>query len=323
MKHVFKKVLAVAAIASASFVGNAAFAEFPDRPITMVVPFSAGTSTDTVSRLIAKVMSENLGQPIVVENRVGAGGSVGTSEVVKADPDGYTIAMGTVGTLAINKSIFKDLPYDPEADVTPISFVGYTPTLLVVGAESKFQTLEDLVAGSKSGDGITFASTGNGTSTHLAGELLKVLTGGQMIHVPYKSGAVGLAAVMSGEVDFMFNHPVSAKKNVEAGKLRALGVSGAKGSVVAPEVPPINDSYDGFDLIAWWLIHGPANMPDDVTNKLSAAVTAALNADEVREHFARSGITEGDVPLDGLKSFISAEVQKWGGIADAAKAKAD
>lgn len=323
MKKLVQGFIAASVIASLGVAGTPASAEFPDRPVTMVVPFSPGTSTDTVSRLIAKVMSDDLGQPVVVENRAGAGGSVGTSEVVKAAPDGHTIAMGTVGTLAINKSIFKDLPYDPEADVTPISFVGYTPTLLVVSASSKYNTLDELVAASKKGDGITFASTGNGTSTHLAGELLKVLTGGNMVHVPFKSGAVGLAAVMSSEVDFMFNHPVSAKKNVEAGKLRALGVSGAAGSVVAPDVKPINDSYKGFDLIAWWLMHGPAGMPGDVTKKLNAAVTAALASDEVQKHFERSGITKGDVQLGGLKTFISDEVKKWGDIAAAAKAKAD
>lgn len=323
MKHPIQKILAAAVVASLSVSGSAALAGFPERPVTMVVPFSPGTSTDTVSRLIAKVMGDELGQPVVVENRAGAGGSVGTSEVVKSAPDGYTIAMGTVGTLAINKSIFKDLPYDPEADVTPLSFVGYTPTLLVVSASSKFKSLDELVAASKKGNGITFASTGNGTSTHLAGELLKVLTGGQMVHVPFKSGAVGLAAVMSSEVDFMFNHPVSAKKNVEAGKLRALGVSGAKGSVVAPDVPPINDTYKGFDLIAWWLMHGPASLPDGITKKLNAAITVALNSEDVRQHFARSGITEGDVALGGLKGFISSEVKKWGEIAEAAKAKAD
>lgn len=322
MKHLFRRLLAASIVASFG-LGGVAAAEYPDRPITMVVPFAAGTSTDTVSRLIAKEMSKELGQTVVVENRAGAGGSVGTQEVVQAAPDGYAIAMGTVGTLAINKSIFPELPYDPESDVTPIAFVGYTPTLLVVSAQSEFHSLADLIAASKTGDGVTFASTGNGTSTHLAGELLKTLSGGNMIHVPYGSGAVGLAAVISQEVDFMFNHPVSAKKNMEAGKLRALGVSGKAGSVVAPEVPPINDSYEGFDLIAWWLIHGPADMPADVTEKLNVAVTTALASDEVKAHFQVSGITQGDVPFGELKSFISSEVKKWGDIAAAANAQAD
>lgn len=318
-----RNMMAVSVAAMLGLAGGVSAQSFPDKPITMIVPFAAGTSTDTVSRLIAERMSEDLGQTVVVENRAGAGGSVGTQDVVSSDADGYTIAMGTVGTLAINKSIFPELPYDPESDVTPIAFVGYTPTLLVVSAESNFQTLGDLVEAAKSEDGVTFASTGNGTSTHLAGELLKTLSDTNMIHVPFGSGAVGLAAVMSGEVDFMFNHPVSAKQNMDAGKLRALGVSGAAGSEVAPEVPPINDSYDGFDLIAWWLMHGPADMPADVTERLNAAVTSALASDAVSAHFVTSGISKGDVPFAELDNFISSEVKKWGDIANAANAQAN
>ncbi|SHM50930.1 Tripartite-type tricarboxylate transporter, receptor component TctC [Roseovarius litoreus] len=318
-----RNMMAVSVAAMLGLAGSVSAQSFPDKPITMIVPFAAGTSTDTVSRLIAERMSEDLGQTVVVENRAGAGGSVGTQDVVSSDADGYTIAMGTVGTLAINKSIFPELPYDPESDVTPIAFVGYTPTLLVVSAESSFQTLNDLVEAARSEDGVTFASTGNGTSTHLAGELLKTLSDTNMIHVPFGSGAVGLAAVMSGEVDFMFNHPVSAKQNVDAGKLRALGVSGAAGSEVAPEVPPINDSYEGFDLIAWWLMHGPADMPADVTEKLNMAVTNALASDAVSEHFVKSGISKGEIPFAELEGFISSEVNKWGDIANAANAQAN
>ena len=323
MRHHVRRLLAASAIALSVSGGTAVAQDFPDKTITMIVPFAPGTSTDTVSRLIAQHMSADLGQNVVVENRAGAGGSVGTQEVVQATPDGYTIAMGTVGTLAINKTIFEDLPYDPETDVTPIAFVGYTPTLLVVSARSDFQTLNELVAASKESDGVTFASTGNGTSTHLAGELMRVLGGGEMIHVPFGSGAVGLAAVMSGEVDFMFNHPISAMQNVEAGKLRALGVSGAAGSEVAPDVPPIDDSYDGFDLIAWWLMHGPADMPDDVTAELNEAVEAALVSDEVEAYFERSGISFGEVAFDELDGFISSEVSKWGDIGASAGAQVD
>ncbi len=323
MKTSIRNLVAITLTATLGLTAAATAQTYPDKPITMIVPFAAGTSTDTVSRLIAEQMAAELGQPVVVENRAGAGGSVGTQDVVSADADGYTIAMGTVGTLAINKSIFPELPYDPEADVTPIAFVGYTPTLLVVGADTPFQTLDDLVEAAKSEEGVTFASTGNGTSTHLAGELLKTLSDTNMIHVPFGSGAVGLAAVMSGEVDFMFNHPVSAKQNVDAGKLRALGVSGAAGSEVAPEVAPINDSYEGFDLIAWWLMHGPADMPADVAEALNGAVTTALASDAVTEHFAKSGISKGDVAFGELEGFISSEVKKWGDIATAANAQAD
>jgi tripartite-type tricarboxylate transporter receptor subunit TctC len=305
-------------------VGTAAQAqEFPDRPITIVVPFAAGTSTDLVARVIGEGMSEDLGQPVVIENRAGAGGSVGTAEVVRAEPDGYTLSMGTVGTLAINKSIFPDLPYDPESDVTPIAFIGYTPTLLVVNAESDYQTLDDLIAASKEGEGVTFASAGNGTSGHLAGELMKERTGGEMIHVPFRSGAEGLTAVLSGEVDFMFYHPVAALPNIEAGTMRALGVSGAAGSEVAPEVPPIAETFEDFDLVAWWLMAAPADLPAEVAQRLNEAVQSALASDAVKAHYEKSGIAFGTVAFDELDGFISEEVAKWGAIAEAANAKVD
>ncbi|QPC41320.1 tripartite tricarboxylate transporter substrate binding protein [Kaustia mangrovi] len=270
-------------------------------------------------------MSEELGQTVVVENRPGAGGSIGTHEVVQAEPDGYTLSMGTVGTLAINKSIFPDLPYDPEKDVTPIAFAGYTPTLLVVRGDSDFKTLEDLVERSRAegGDGVTFASAGNGTSGHLAGELVKVRSGGNMIHVPYRSAVDGVASVISGEVDFMFYHPISAKPYIESGELRALGVSGAKRSSVVPDAPPIDDSYPDFDLIAWFLLAGPAGMPKDVTEKLHNAVGVALKTEATRKVLERSGIEQDTISLSELPPFISGEVEKWGEIAKAASAQAN
>jgi tripartite-type tricarboxylate transporter receptor subunit TctC len=296
---------------------------FPDDTIRIVVPFAAGTTTDTVARRVGEGMSEVLGVPFAFENRPGAGGSVGTVEVVTADPDGYTLSMGTVGTLAINASIFPDLPYDPRTDVTPIAFVGYTPTLLVVGADSGFETLDDLIAASQTEEGVTFASAGNGTSGHLAGELVRVRSGGTMIHVPFSSGAEGLAAVLSGEVDFMFYHPVSALPYLDAGTMRALGVSGAAGSSVASDVPPLADTYEGFDLVAWFLMAGPAGMDAEVTRTLNEAVTASLASAPVQELYATSGIEFGDVAFEDLGAFIAEQVEVWGAIAAAADASVD
>lgn len=316
-----------AALVAVTFAltGNAGAQQYPDKPIKIVVPFAAGTTTDMFTRILGEGMSSELGQPVIVENRPGAGGSIGTHEVVQAEPDGYTLSMGTVGTLAINKSIFKDLPYDPEKDVTPIAFAGYTPTLLVVNAKSDFGTLEDLVEYAKAGDndGLTFASAGNGTSGHLAGELLKVRSGGDMIHVPYRSAVDGVASVISGEVDFMFYHPISAKPYIESGELRALGVSGVKRSSVVPDAPPINDSHPEFDLIAWFLLAGPSGMPENVTKTLHDAVNVALQKEATKEVLDRSGIEQDTKPLEELPQFISAEVKKWGDIADAAGAQAD
>lgn len=306
-----------------SQVSTASAQEFPNGPVTIVTPFAAGTTTDLISRVVGEGMAEDLGQPVVIENRAGAGGSVGTQQVVQADPDGYTLSMGTVGTLAINKSIYPDNPYDPETDVTPIAFIGYTPTLLVVSGDSDFNDLEDLIEAAAQDRGVTFASAGNGTSGHLAGELLNIQTEGDMIHVPFRSGAEGLTAVMSGEVDFMFYHPVAALPNIEAGTMKAIGVSGADGSSVAPDVPPIADTFEDFDLVAWFLLAGPADMPEDVTERLREAAENSLASDKVQEHFERTGIEFGDVEFSDLQQFISDEVVKWGEIADAADAQAD
>lgn len=318
-------VCAALVAATLALTGSATAQQYPDKPIKIIVPFAAGTTTDMFTRILGEGMSSELGQTVVVENRPGAGGSIGTHEVVQAEPDGYTLSMGTVGTLAINKSIFKNLPYDPEKNVTPVAFAGYTPTLLVVSAKSDFKTLEDLVNYAKAGnnDGVTFASAGNGTSGHLAGELLKVRSGGNMIHVPYRSAVDGVASVISGEVDFMFYHPIAAKPYIESGELRALGVSGAKRSSVVPDAPPINDSYPEFDLIAWFLLAGPAGMPEDVTGKLHDAVNVALQKEATKKVLDRSGIEQDKKPLKELPQFISAEVTKWGDIAKAAGAQAD
>lgn len=323
MRNPAHYLISASLLASLGIATAVSAQEFPNRAITIVVPFAAGTTTDTVTRALAEGMSADLGQPVVVENRAGAGGSIGTQEVVRSSPDGYTLSMGTVGTLAINKSVFPDLPYDPETDVTPIAFAGYTPTLLVVSTDSGIESLEELVEASKTGDGVTFASTGNGTSTHLAGELLKIESGGEMIHVPFESGAVGLAATLSGEVDFMFTHPISARPNMDAGTLRALGVSGEDGTAVAPEVPPVADTYPGFNLIAWFLVAGPADMPDDVTERLNEAVESTLQTEAMTELFARNGIELGDVDFADLDQFISDEITKWGEIAEAAGAQVD
>jgi len=316
------KTVALAGVAALLPLGAAAQA-FPDDTIRIVVPFAAGTTTDTVARRVGEGMSEVLGVPFAFENRPGAGGSVGTVEVVTADPDGYTLSMGTVGTLAINASVFPDLPYDPRTDVTPIAFVGYTPTLLVVGADSGFDTLADLVAAADTEEGVTFASAGNGTSGHLAGELVRSRAGGTMIHVPYSSGAEGLAAVLSGEVDFMFYHPVSALPYMEAGTMRALGVSGAAGSSVAPDVAPLSETYEGFDLVAWFLLAGPAGMDPEVARSLNETVTESLASTAVQELYATSGIEFGDVAFEDLGAFIAREVEIWGSIAADAGAGVD
>ena len=219
--------------------------------IKMIVPFGPGTTTDTVARVVADALAKASRQSVVVDNCAGAGGSTGTDQVAKAAADGRTLVMGTVGTHAINAGLFKKLPYDPMRDFAPVAFVGYTPTLLVVAADSPAKTLKDLATLAARPEGVTFASAGNGTSGHLAGEMLAQSLGGKMIHVPYKEGAVALTSVMSRQVDFMFYHPAATMPQIKAGKLRALGASGAVRSAAAPDVPTLMEQGNtDLDLVA-------------------------------------------------------------------------
>jgi tripartite-type tricarboxylate transporter receptor subunit TctC len=251
--------------------------DYPSRPIKLVVPFGPGTTTDIVARIYAEAMARPLGQAIVVENKAGAGGNIGSDLVAKAAPDGYTIVMGTVGTHAINPGLYRKMPYDAQKDFAPIGFAGYTPTLLVVAANSPLQSLKDLQAAAKKSGGISFASAGNGTSGHLAGELLKARLGGEMVHVPYKEGGLALSDVMAGQTQFMFYHPAAVMPQVKAGKLRALGVSSAKRTAAAPDVPTITEQGFGeFDLVAWFMLYAPAATPAPVLAKLRDAVAQAV-----------------------------------------------
>jgi tripartite-type tricarboxylate transporter receptor subunit TctC len=302
---------ALAALAVAAPLAAGA-QDYPSRPIKLVVPFGPGTTTDIVARIYAEAMARPLGQAIVVENKAGAGGNIGSDLVAKAAPDGYTIVMGTVGTHAINPGLYRKMPYDAQKDFAPIGFAGYTPTLLVVAANSPLQSLKDLQAAAKKSGGISFASAGNGTSGHLAGELLKARLGGEMVHVPYKEGGLALSDVMAGQTQFMFYHPAAVMPQVKAGKLRALGVSSAKRTAAAPDVPTITEQGFGeFDLVAWFMLYAPAATPAPVLAKLRDAVAQAVTNPEVKAKLAAQGL---EVPLlkpDELLAFNRTEIAKW------------
>jgi tripartite-type tricarboxylate transporter receptor subunit TctC len=298
--------------------------DFPGRPIKLVVPFGPGTTTDIVARIYAEAMAKPLGQAIVVENKAGAGGNIGSDLVAKAAPDGYTIVMGTVGTHAINPGLYRKMPYDAQKDFAPIGFAGYTPTLLVVAANSPLQSLKDLQAAAKKSGGISFASAGNGTSGHLAGELLKARLGGEMVHVPYKEGGLALSDVMAGQTQFMFYHPAAVMPQVKAGKLRALGVSSAKRTAAAPDVPTIEEQGFGpFDLVAWFMLYAPAATPAPVLAKLRDAVAQAVTNPEVKAKLAAQGL---EVPLlkpDELLAFNRTEIAKWSELVKRSGAQVD
>jgi tripartite-type tricarboxylate transporter receptor subunit TctC len=303
---------------------GAAAQDYPNRTIRMVVPFGPGTTTDIIARVYAEALARPLGQAIVVENKAGAGGNIGADLVAKAPADGYTILMGTVGTHAINPGLYRRMPYDAQKDFAPIGFAGYTPTLLVVSANSPFKSLADLKAQAGKSGGVSFASAGNGTSGHLAGELLKARLGGEMVHVPYKEGGMAMSDVMSGQAHFMFYHPAAVMPHIKAGKLRALGASSAKRASAAPDVPAIAEQGVGdFDLTAWFMLYAPAATPAPVLAKLRDAVAQAVSNPEVKAKLAAQGL---EVPLlkgDELTAFGRAEIVKWSELVKRSGAQVD
>ena len=298
--------------------------DFLVKPVRMVVPFAAGTTTDIVARAVAEGMARQLGQSVVVENRAGAGGGIGSDLVAKSPADGYTILMGTVGTHAINATLFKKLAYDPQRDFAPVAFAGYTPTLLVVSGASPVKSLKDLADLARRPDGrVSFASAGNGTSGHLAGELLKARLGGEMTHVPYKDGALALSDVMGGQVQFMFYHPAAALPHIKSGKLRALGVSSAKRSPSAPEVPAIAEAGLDFDLVAWFMVYAPAATPAPVLARLRDAAAQTLANADIAGRLKAQGLELNAMRAEEMTAFGRSELAKWAELVRRSGAQVD
>lgn len=287
-------------------------ADFPTKAVNLVVPFGPGTTTDTISRLVADKMSKKLGQPIVVSNKAGAGGTIGTAQVARSAPDGYTILMGTVGTHAINTELYSKRGYEPKTDFKPIAFVGQTPTFLVVSGDSPYHSVKELAEAANTPKGIMFSSAGSGTSGHLAGELLKDRLGVAMLHVPYKEGAMAMQDVMSGEVQFMFYHPAAVLPHVKSGALRAIGVSSSRRSIAAPDVPSIAEQTNSdFDLVAWFMMYAPAGVPEPVMAKLKEAAADVLADPDLIERLEQQGVEPGGESTKDLAKFEADETRKW------------
>ena len=299
---------------------------WPNRPITIVVAFTAGGSTDIVARLVAEEMRKTWGQSVVVENKPGGGGNIGTAQVAKAKPDGYSLLVGSVGPLAINASLYANMPYDNLKDFTPISLIVHVPNMLVVNPDKMpVKTAAEFIALAKANPGkFFFASTGTGTSSHLSGELLKLMAGVEATHVPYK-GAVALNDVLGGQEGlFMFSTIPAAIQFVRNGKLRALAVTSLKRSAAVPDVPTLAESgYPEFEASSWFGLLGPADMPREIVAKIQAEVARIVKLPEVREKLS----TQGADPVGGtpeeFAAYIRAETAKWAKVVKASGAKAD
>ena len=304
--------LAAAGLTAATHWTAGAWAQSGDgRAIKLIVPFAAGTTTDIVARVLADALGRQLSQPVVVDNKPGAGGAIGSELAARSGADGHTVLLGTVGTHAINASLYKRLSYQPQRDFVPLGFMGATPTLLVVPAAAPWKSVADLREAS--GKSVSFASAGNGTSGHLAGETLNLRLGKDFVHVPYRDGAQALTEVMAGNVQFMFYHPAAVLPQIRAGKLRALGVSSAKRSLAAPEVPTLAEQgIASFDLVAWFMLYAPADMPAAQRDRLRDATQEVLAQAAVRDKLAAQGIEPMTMTAAEMAAFGTAEIAKWG-----------
>jgi tripartite-type tricarboxylate transporter receptor subunit TctC len=304
---------AIAVLGGLAGLIHAQAQSYPNKPIRYIVPFAPGGSTDLLARLVAQKLQEAWGQPVVVDNRPGAGGAIGAEAAAKSPPDGYTIIGGTISTHAINASVYSKLPYDPIKDFEPVTLLATQPNMLVVHPSIPAKNVAELVALLKANpDKYSFSTAGNGTSAHLAGELFKSMTGTKMQHVPYKGSAQALVDAVGGQVSMSFDNINTAYVQVKAGKLRALAVTTAKRSGIAPEVPTMAEAgLPGYELGSWHGVFAPAGTPRDIVAKLNTGIVMALQAPDVREKLQTLGIDPVGSSVDAFSAFVKSEVPKW------------
>jgi tripartite-type tricarboxylate transporter receptor subunit TctC len=327
MQPVRRSIIAasLAALALGAFTLPAvAQDKWPSKPITYVVPFPAGGTTDILARLIAQKLGPALGTTIVVDNRPGAGGNIGSQLVAKAAPDGYTIMGGTISSHAINASLYK-LPYDPLKSFAPITLIGTNPNVLVTNPNSPLKSVKDVIAASKSKPGsLSFASAGNGTSQHLSAELFKTMAGIDMLHVPYKGSAPAIQDVIGGQVPLMFDTTVVAGPFIESGKVRALAVTSAKRLPSLPNVPTMAEAgVPGYEVVSWQAMFAPAGTPPAIVERLHAEVAKILKQPDVQERLAKLGVEPSGMPPQQFAAFQASEIAKWAKVVKAANVKVD
>jgi len=291
---------------------------YPTRQILLIAPWPAGGAVDALCRNLAPSLSDRLGQPVVVENRPGAGSVIGTAAGAKAAPDGYTLVMGGSGSLAIGPTLYKSVPYDPTKDFAPVALIGQIPFVLVVNpAILPVTSVADLVTYAKENPGkLSYASGGPGSPHHLYAELLKSMTGIEMTHIPYKGSAPALTDVIAGHVPLMFSDTVPSLPLIREGKVRALGVSSAKRLPSAPEIPPVAEAgVPGFDAAGWGMILGPAGTPKPVVSRLAADLKVVMAMADVQQQISKLGIVPVvSEPPEMLQAYINSEMMRWGNV---------
>ena len=297
--------------------------KWPSKPISYIVPFPAGGTTDILGRLIGQKLGAALGTTIVIENKGGAGGSVGSEVAARAPADGYTLLGGTISSHAINVSLYPKLGYDPIKSFSPVVLIGSNPVVLIVKADSPYKTLQDVLAAAKAKPKtISSASAGNGTSQHMTLELLGFKSGTQFVHVPYKGSGPAIQDVIGGQVDMMFDTTVVAGPHIQSGKVRAIAVSSAKRLESLPNVPTIAESgVPGFEVVSWQGIFVPAGVPKPIIDRLHAEIMKILQTPEMQDRLKSLGMQPSSMTPDQVAAFQKAEVEKWAQVIKAAGIK--
>lgn len=326
MKRYFAPLFLAAAAAVAATPALAADAYPSARPVTLVVPFPPGGPTDALARRLAEKLREPLKQNVIVENRSGAGGNIGSEYVASAKPDGYTILFGTSGPLAINVSLYKKQNYNPETSFAPIIRIGHLPNILVVNPSVPANNMQELIAyAQKNPDKLSYASSGNGASSHLAGILFNRMAGTRIMHIPYKGTGPALNDLLGGQVSMSFTDILTALPYIKAGKLRAIGLASAQRSDALPDLPTLSEQgLKGYDVSVFFGIVAPKDTPADVVNTLNQAFKTALSDPAIEQTLRMQGIVEAqDKTPQGLSSFITTEVPKWRELIQSANVSID
>lgn len=325
MASPFRSMLArlVAFVAATTLAASAALAAFPERPVKLVVPFAPGGGTDAIARALGLGMSQALGQPVIIDNKPGAGTIIGSDLVAKSAPDGHTLVVATFAH-AVNPSLMAKLPFDTQKAFAAVVLLARGPNILVVRADSPYKSVADVVAGARSKPGkLTYASQGNGTSAHLAGELFTNLAKVEMTHVPYKGAGPAMTDLLGGQVDMMFATAAAAWPQVASGKLRALGVTTPQRATVLKDVPSIAETVPGYAVESWYGLFAPAGTPADVIAKLNAAAKKATDSADFRKLLEPEGLTVSAGAPAELDTFVRSETTRWARIVKENNVKAD
>jgi tripartite-type tricarboxylate transporter receptor subunit TctC len=315
---------ALTSLAAPAAAQTSAATGYPSRPIRMLVPFPAGGATDILARALSQKLGEKIGQTVVVENRPGAGGTIGADAGAKATPDGYTLLLSTSSTHSIGPAINPKIPYNAETDFTPIAYVASSPNLVLVPLSSPAKTMREFTEHARKNPGkLNYASSGNGTIINLTTEYFKAESGTFILHIPYRGTALAMPDLISGKLDLLIDSLVTGMPHVKDGKLRALAVTSLRPTALAPGMPTVSDSLPGFESVTWFGVYGPKGLPNELTLKVNAAINEALRDADVKDRFARLGAEPTGGTPAAFAAMVKADSAKWKKIIIDRKIKAD